>query len=459
MDKVKALELEAALKGREVGGYVIEEYLNHGKSAAVFRASKEGAPAAVKIFDNELIEKYGDQTQLARIERELTLVGHTEPHLVKIFGGGFDNITKNHFIIMEYLDGPNLKQCLANVPNEFVPKLVEQLAAAAKFLEARNLVHRDIKPENIILLDGCQRLILLDLGVLRPIGQPGVTDGEGIKAFVGTLQYSSPEFLLRKEVDSIEGWRALTFYQIGGVLHDLIMRRPLFEEFVNPYAQLVLAVQQETPVIESPTTPAYLIDLANRCLLKDPGLRLRFVNWNDFESPTNTPPVSQKDAVAKRIAFLRATNSNKPPDLATITKAQLRRTVLGYLKVAARSIRTTGATLPPITASVRPSESSELCVAFDASAAHGLPHGLRIYIQVEVLDPVAKAIVIRGCASMHKASHEKIPAHHSVFEGIFDLPTVHRHFEEFIYGAFSWAQVSPESHSKRVFWPPHKEGS
>lgn len=457
MDTIKARELETILKGREVSGYLIEKYINHGKSAAVFRASKGGKAAAVKIFDNELIEKYGDKNQLARIERELTLVGHTESHLVKILGGGFDNITKNHFIVMEYLDGPNLKQCLTNIPNEFVPKLVEQLAAAAKFLESRNLVHRDIKPENIILLDGCRRLILLDLGVLRPIGQPSVTDDEGIKAFVGTLQYSSPEFLLRKEEDSIDGWRALTFYQIGGVLHDLIMRRPLFEEFVNPYAQLVLAVQQETPVIESAIAPAYLVDLAKSCLLKDPKLRTRFVTWDDFGSPTNAPPVSSKDAVTKRIALLRATKKGNKPDLATITKSQLRKTIIAYLKIAARSIRATGAILPPL-ASVPSSEGSGLCISFDASAAHGLPHGLRVYVRVNVLDAAANAIAIQGCASMHKESQDKVPAHHSVFEGIYDLPTVHRHFEDFIYTAFSWAQSTPEAYSKRLFWPPLKEG-
>ncbi|MFN3657131.1 MAG: serine/threonine protein kinase [Pseudolabrys sp.] len=456
MDKVKALEVEAALKGREVGGYLIEKYINHGKSAAVFRASKDGSAAAVKIFDNELIEKYGDKTQLVRIERELTLIGHTEAHLVKIFGGGFDNITKNHFIIMEYLDGPNLKQCLTNVPNELIPKLIEQLAAAAKFLEGRGFVHRDIKPENIILLDGCQRLILLDLGVLRPIGEPSVTDDEGIKAFVGTLQYSSPEFLLRKEEDTIDGWRALTFYQIGGVLHDLIMRRPLFEEFINPYAQLVLAVQQETPVIESATAPAYLIDLAKRCLLKEPKLRTRFITWDDFGSPTNTPPVSSKDTVAKRIALLRAAKKGNKPDVASITKSQLRKTVIDYLKIAARSIRATGAILPPL-ASVPSADGSGLCVAFDTSAAHGLPHGLRVYVHVDVLDTAAKAIVIHGCASTHKENQDKVPALHTVFEGIYDLPSVHRHFEEFIYAAFSWAQSTPEAYSRRLFWPPQEE--
>jgi len=86
----------------------------------------------------------------------------------------------------------------------------------------------------IILLDGLKRLVLLDFGVLRPIGKPGLTDGTGHRSFIGTLQYSSPEFLLRKEEDSLLGWRAVTIYQIGGVLHDLVIRRPLFADFADP---------------------------------------------------------------------------------------------------------------------------------------------------------------------------------------------------------------------------------
>lgn len=457
MDKIKAIELEKLLKGREVGGFAIEKYIDNGKSAAVFRASKNGLPAAVKIFDDELIERYGDDTQRVRIERELTLVGHSDPNLVKILGGGFDNITKNHFIVMEYLDGPNLKETLPNVPSEFIPKLVEQLASAAKFLESRNLVHRDIKPENIVLLDGCQRLILLDLGVLRPIGQPGVTDDEGIKAFVGTLQYSSPEFLLRKEDDDLEGWRALTFYQIGGVIHDLLMRRPLFEEFVHPYGRLVMAIQQEIPVVQSSTAPVYLADLANRCLLKDPKLRSRFVSWQDFQAPTNAPPNSPKDEVSKRIALQRAVADGAvTPKAMRVPTTELRRNVIQYLKVAARSIRTTGA-LPPITATLHPKDGSGLCIAFDPSSAHDLLHGMRAYVHVEILDASAQAIEVRGCACVHKQKPDKERLCFRVYQGIYDLPALHGAFENFIYAALLWAQRIPKGQSSPGYWPPLPE--
>ena len=39
------------------------------------------------------------------------------------------------------------------------------------------------------------------------------------------------------------------------------MRRPLFEEYTDPYARLVNAVQNNTPNVSSTTVPAYLADV------------------------------------------------------------------------------------------------------------------------------------------------------------------------------------------------------
>ena len=93
--------------------------------------------------------------------------------MVSILGGGVHKESQNHYIIMEYLDGPSLSACLAKVPEANIPSLVEQLVSACQFLEAHKLAHRDIKPANMVLLDDFSRLILLDFGVLKPVGEVG----------------------------------------------------------------------------------------------------------------------------------------------------------------------------------------------------------------------------------------------------------------------------------------------
>ena len=134
MGKVKALELEAKLHGKIIDGWTIESLINHGKSAAVFLASKEQEKAAVKVFDDELIEKYGDKTQLARIDRELTLVGQIHPNMVKLFSGGVDATTGTillHFSFIlaikhHFVGVPCVRRCLQSQVSGTAAALLKQ---------------------------------------------------------------------------------------------------------------------------------------------------------------------------------------------------------------------------------------------------------------------------------------------------------------------------------------------
>lgn len=398
MDKVKASAWEEDLRGKEVGGCVIESLIDFGKSAAVFKATRNAAPVALKIFDDELIERYGDKTQLARIGRELTLVGKSHPNMVEILDGGVDIVTNNHFIVMQYLPGRSLERCLADIPEANVPALIEQLASCCEYLETLSLAHRDIKPANIVILDDYTRLMLLDFGVLKPVGEVGVTDDDGIQSFVGTLQYSSPEFLLRHEEDTVEGWRALSLYQIGGVLHDLVMRRPLFEEYANPYGRLVMAVQNDLPTISSTTAPSYLVEACKAALVKDPTTRLALVGWRSFSPPAKaTAGAAARERVTRRSVVSQAV---APPEAVPITGGpDLVDAVIELIKVEARRVRNSNkAAFPPITVA-RPSTSADMVtIAFRSAAHQSLPHGLTIEVGVAVLDEAAQAVSIGICA-------------------------------------------------------------
>ncbi|MEZ5830358.1 MAG: protein kinase [Dongiaceae bacterium] len=448
MDVVKARLLEEQLRGAKISKWQVQSLINHGKSAAVLAGVDEsGRPVAIKIFDDELILRYGDSVQLARIERELDLVGKNHPNLVGILGGGVDRLSGNHYIVMDYLDGPNLRDCLADVPKERVPEFVRQLAAAARFLEDLGLVHRDIKPENIVLTHELTKLVLLDLGVLRPIAGSSLTDGDGTLPFVGTLQYSSPEFLLRSEEDSAEGWRALTFYQIGGVLHDLIMRRPLFEEFSTPYARLVNAVQSATPEIQSADVPHYLVETARCCLLKDWRKRLRLVTWESFEikADASDQHSSAKQRVTNRVVLAQAqiaeaTGASAEDDRVKIVELQTE--VLGYLKAAARTIRSENSLLPPLRIIADVPEKSGFAVQFAKSETSCLARDLTILIRVEIVDVNARAIALWTCACMGSftSDDEHVKSHKQIFQGTYDATAVYLHLEACVYDFIDQAQ-------------------
>jgi len=79
MDRVKAEILEKALVGNLIQGWTIRSLISNGKSAAVFLADGKDGEVAVKVFDTELIARYGDDTQFARIDRERELIGKSHP--------------------------------------------------------------------------------------------------------------------------------------------------------------------------------------------------------------------------------------------------------------------------------------------------------------------------------------------------------------------------------------------
>jgi eukaryotic-like serine/threonine-protein kinase len=442
VDEVKAKEWEAKFRGQAIDGWTIESLIDHGKSAAVFKAVSEGPGklAALKIFDDELIQRYGDETQLKRIGRELSLKGRNHANMVEILGGGFHEESRNHYIVMDYLDGPSLSKCLTKVPEANIPNLIEQLVLACEFLEAHELTHRDIKPANIVLLEDMSRLVLLDFGVLKPVGEVGLTDTDGQRLFVGTLQYSSPEFLLRDEQNDADGWRALAIYQVGAVLHDLIMRRPIFDEFVNPYAALVNAVQHETPNVASEGVPSYLIDACQMALVKDPEKRLALVNWEAFRPPVAASAGdAARQRISKRLLLADAQSEAVVDDGPAM--AELLETVIDGLKVELRRIRQANSSImPPLIVTRGPKRVPVLDIRIGASAEYGLARDVCMEIAVTVIDVEAQAVRLEARASVPSDDAQEPPALVSVFKGPYSSGATSDRVEATVLIALDQAQ-------------------
>ncbi len=442
MDPVRAKRLSLELVGQDVGGWVIQRHVGSGKSAVVFEAENGGQQAALKVFDSELVERYGKANQLARIDRERSLIGEHHPHLVQIFDGGECPRSGYLFIAMEFIDAPNLGNSLTLVPREKIAMILHQIASAARFLEEKDLAHRDIKPENIAVLPDFSRAVLLDLGVLRPFGDPNLTDLEA-KEFVGTLRYSSPEFLLRTEEDTPEGWRAITFYQLGAVLHDLIMRRPLFKEFSEPFAMLVEAVKSERPGIHADDVPADLVLLAQNCLVKPPDARLALVSWSDFDSPSGTrrSADSARERVRKRTLSARSqsgeTASPPPP-----TARQIAQLIAKRLETIIRNECVGSDSCPPLQIIPNIEGQIQVTVIFAAAPDRALPQPLSIRFDCEIVDEATMAlrIAVSACFLPNNASHGNPPATANVFRGPLDSPKLAPQVQDFVWCAIDLAQ-------------------
>lgn len=283
-----------SLVGREVQGWALWEVLGKGADGIVYMGERAGAQVAVKVFFPEQLERYGFEQQQQRLELQLQLKGKKHhPNLVEIFDGGVDVELRTLYLVMEYVPGNSLDKILEKLPSDAIGPLVKQLASAAQFLEEKDLIHRDIKPANIVISDDFKTLTLLDLGVvLRP--PDAMDDRISGDEFVASVRYSPREFVWRDELGTDrDAWRAVTFYQIGATLHDMIMRYPIFRGRDTPPAKLYEAVKLHPPEIFSKDCEQWLVTLAQACLIKSWRERLKNVNWASFEGPAPAGDRSQ----------------------------------------------------------------------------------------------------------------------------------------------------------------------
>ncbi|MGO4381440.1 protein kinase domain-containing protein [Pseudoduganella sp. RAF53_2] len=281
------------------GGYTAVEYLTSGGSAAIFKVDGPEGGRAFKVFDPRFFEGKVGEAERRRLDVQRRLIGHECHSLVRTFR--VEEAEGTAVMEMEFVTWPDLNKVLEEVPDVEVSNLIRQLVVAAKFLEDQGIVHRDIKPENIKISADFKSLKLLDLGVARNIESAddvdaAVTDHGNLRPFLATAQYSSPEYLFRLDEPAPKLWKGLNFYQIGAVLHDLIMKKQLFDYEMKAGNRWLVskAVLTKMPSFAEGNASRLraLKALAARCLTKDLDLRLQIVGWEDFMQEDTDDPMN-----------------------------------------------------------------------------------------------------------------------------------------------------------------------
>jgi serine/threonine protein kinase len=443
MDRTRAERMVRDLQGKQVGGWTVGRLLGNGASALVLAAEKNGSVAALKVIDPEMVERFGAASQIARLNRERALIGHGQPNLISILDGGRCPDTEFLFLAMELL--PSNTHCLltdavADLPRAAIAPLIAQLANSARYLlDTLGIVHRDIKPDNIMVTLDCTTATLLDLGVSLPL--TALEDAGTGDAFVGTTRYSPPEFISREEEPSLDGWRAVTFYQLGAVLHDMIMRVPLFGDIRAPSARVIDAVRHRNPVIDADDVPAWLVQLARDCLVKDWRLRLQLVNWDSFAGVIPAADaLTAKERIRQRMA---AVNPNPPPPVVATRPSRKTLGRLGEdLATLIGEVRRRSDVFPPLEVRQRVADGQlELMVSAGPWQQPPLPASLQIRLLCDVLDSSGTIVRIRAAATLCQPGETPaLPETKvEVYRGDIALPAAWDRFDAFLHSALDVA--------------------
>jgi serine/threonine protein kinase len=286
-----------AARGTE---WYVRDQAGRGGTAPVYTVASPQGDLALKIYDAEFSTGEKGKVESKRIDQQVALGIHDCPSLVKVHGGGaFED---RLFLLMNRAPGQELEKCLGIVPRASIRTIVDQVARACMFLREKDLCHRDIKSANIFVSDDFEQATLLDLSVTRDIYDPvGIgTDHDGQLPVVATARYSPPEYLFRLIDPGLDLWHALDIYQLGGLLHDLIMREPLFQ---NEYARskenryrFAWAVAMTEPVVSATDVDQDLVFTARRALDKN-WQRRSLLSLDDFLANTETQHARALDAL------------------------------------------------------------------------------------------------------------------------------------------------------------------
>lgn len=448
--------------GRTVGGWRLTQLLGIGRSAAVFAGARGPETAAVKVFDQSLVEEFGKEAQLNRIQRELSLRGQSHPNLVNILDGGECSHTGHLYVVMDLVSAPNLASVITRVPRDRIRPLISQVANAARYLlETLDIVHRDIKPDNIAVDAEFSHATLLDLGVIRPldVSKLAASSSGDRQNFLGTLRYSPPEYLFRTEKQDKEGYRAITFYQLGGVLHDLIIRERLFLAFSSPYARLVKAVEQEIPKIQQSDVPQDLIWLAKNCLLKNPEHRLRFVKWEDFDQPSGAEPVrAARERVMRRFASsLEASMPAEPKRTAWDTEravANVQQRVTTVLKDICSAEKMFPRSVTRELPFFSEPPSANVLLVFEAAPSLQIENTLAVLVTADIIDiePESVQLSLRAVIgyedSLEGQQELRSAKGLSVFQGVLDEGIMAIALENALFQAVDSAQAAGKGAGK-----------
>jgi capsular polysaccharide biosynthesis protein/predicted Ser/Thr protein kinase len=223
------------------------EFIGKGGMGAVYKARQPSLDrlVALKILPPTAASDPGFAERFNREARALARLNH--PNIVAVHD--FGKAGTLHYLVMEYVDGGNLRQveCGGKLTPEQALVIVPQICEALQFAHNEGIVHRDIKPENI-LLDKKGRVKITDFGIAKMLG---LTADEapltGAGDVVGTPHYMAPEQIEKpRSVD-----HRADIYSLGVVFYEMLTGELPLGKFAPPSRKVLVDVRLDEVVLQA----------------------------------------------------------------------------------------------------------------------------------------------------------------------------------------------------------------
>ena len=259
--------------GQTVSHYRIVGKLGSGGMGVVYEAEdiRLGRHVAIKFIPEHLAD---DSKAMERFEREAraaSLLNH--PSICTIHE--IEDHDGHPFIVMEKLEGKNLKQRIRDKPVE-LDELLEvgvQVADALAASHAKGIIHRDIKPANIFITTNGQ-IKVLDFGLAKLLRDQSLATSEdspiedsltAVGVLPGTAVYMSPEQARSEELDPRSD-----LFSFGVVLYEMATgKKPFTGTNVVTTLDAVLHQKPPAPLSLNPALPTELEAIIGKAMEKD----------------------------------------------------------------------------------------------------------------------------------------------------------------------------------------------
>ncbi len=259
-------------RGFTIGKFKLLERVGVGGMGQVFLCEHMFMKkrVAVKVLPPA---KADQPAALGRFYREARAAGGLD-HANIVRTHDIDQDGNLHFIVMDYVDGPNLLEVVKKIGPVEIGRAIsytKQVAAGLDYAFRNGIIHRDIKPGNV-LLDRKGTAKILDMGLARFFKDHSdqLTIKYDDKIVLGTADYVAPEQVANSHSVDIRA----DIYALGATLYFLLAGHPPFPTGTVSQKLLWHRTKEPTPIRQiRQDVPEGLAAVLAKMMAKEPKAR------------------------------------------------------------------------------------------------------------------------------------------------------------------------------------------